>query len=159
MTLALNVTIKTRGAVPSEIRKAYTKGSKRAWAETAKKFHTDLRDKRFSEEHARTARYKKRTEKYLEAKQRKFGHTRPLEWSGETRRAVKTARITSTSSRGKAAYAGARKLNFRSGPNAPNMAKEFRHLTSADKKYLAKDYDANLNRELNADQTTSTRTL
>ena len=157
MTLALKVT--ERGAVPRNLAKSYTKGSKTAWMETATSFHAHLRDARFTEEHARTARYQKRSLKYLQRKQNKYGHVRPLEWTGETRRAVKTARIASTSKSGKASYAGARKLNFRRGPHAPNMAKEFRHITADEKKKLAAAYDVSLNRELNADQTTSTRTL
>jgi len=156
---ALDITIKDRGCVPRRLSKTYTAGSKKAWFETIKAFHQHLRDARFTEEHARVARYAKRTKAYLKEKQQKFGHQRPLEYSGETRRAVRSVKITGKTSYGTAAYAGARKLNFRRGPNAPNMAKEFRHITADEKKKLAAAYDVSLNRELNADQTTSTRTL
>lgn len=172
MTMALKVTIKESGPVPRHLTKAHSKASKVAWNETGKSFHQHLRDKRFTEKHAREARYQKRTQKYTDYKQRKHGHTRPLEWSGETRRAVRTAKVVTAggtfaeSDEGglnvggaRVTYAGARKLNFRSSPNAPNMAAEFRKLTADEKRQLAAAYDVSLNRELNADNTTSTRTL
>jgi hypothetical protein len=130
-----------------------------------------MRDERFTKSHARKAHYKKRRgeeaglsrqaffSSYTGQKQRKFGHTRPLEFTGETRRLVKTANITSTSKGGKVRYPGARKFNFRNRYSSIRMSEEFRRLLPSEKTELAKEYDKTLNREMNADQTVSTRNI
>ena len=159
ISVKYNIKIKERGAVPRKLRKVYTRGSKVAWFEAGKHFHADMRDERFTEEHARKARYVKRSDKYTRYKEKKFGHRNPLEFSGQTRRLVRTSRISSTSKGSKVRYPGARKFNFRN-PNSPiHMQKEFRRLTADEKRRLAKEYDEVLNREMNADNTTTTRTL
>jgi len=169
----LSIKIKERGPVPRTMRKVYTKARKEGWTSTGKLFHEEMRDKRFTKEHARTARYRKRSgeefesnkeskafrQSYTGQKYRKFGHTRPLEYTGETRRLVRTANISSTSKGGRVKYPGARKLNFRNPHSSIQMSKEFRKLTGAEKRTLAKQYDKVIDREMNADKTTTERSL
>ena len=157
MTLAIKV--KERGATPRHLRKVHTQAGTTAWASTGWYFHSDMRDDRFTKEHARTARYQKRTEKYTERKRRQFGHTRPLEFSGDVRRRVKTAKISSSGNGANVRYSGARKLNFRRWHSSPKMALEFRRITADEKRKLAAHYDDKLDTELNADQTQSTETI
>lgn len=165
------ITVRHRGAVPRNIRKIHTQASKEAWYSTGRRFHAEHRDDRFTHKHARKAKYKKRdgeepgiTRKeffrsYTGRKKRKFGHTRPLEWSGETRRAVRSANITATSKGGRVKYAGARKLNFRNPHSDIHMADEFRRLIPEEIEDLADHYDDVLDRELNADTTTTTEVI
>jgi hypothetical protein len=171
MTQTLKVRITERGAVPRRLSKVYTRESKASWYDTGKLFHGEMRDKRFTQEHARVARYVKRAGEeqglserafrrtYTGKKERKFGHRRPLEFSGETRRLVRTANISSTTKGASVRYPGARKFNFRNPHTTINKAKEFRHLTAAEKKTLAANYDDKLNAGLNRDNTTETRTV
>lgn len=167
----LDIRIKERGVVPRGMKRAYGRASKAAWYETGVRFHTEHRDDRFTHEHARKAGYKKRKgedagltgkafwQSYTGRKLRFKKHTRPLEWSGDTRRAVRMGSITSTSKGGKVAYAGARKLNFRSPHSDINMAEEFRRLTPGEMSSLAKFYDDKLDAGLNADNHTETRSV
>ena len=171
MIPALKVQIKERGAVPRKLRKVYTASSKVAWAETGRKFHAEMRDDRFTKEHARVARYVKRRgeepglsesdfrRSYTGKKLSKWGHTNPLQWSGETRRNVRSANISQTSKGATVRYPGARKLNFRNPHSSINMADEFRRTTADERKELAAQYDTSLNREMNADKTTEVRTI
>jgi len=161
------VTIKERGAVPRGMRKVHNQASKKAWYATARRFHVEHRDDRFTKSHARKANYKKRSGErpgqspvgYTARKKRKFGHTRPLEFSGETRRAVRSANIVATSKGGRVKYAGARKLNFRNPHSDIDMAAEFRRLIPEEIEDMAKHYDDILDRELNADNTTNTERI
>lgn len=159
MVRNLRIHIKERGAVPRKLRKLHTKVSKEAWGSTGKLFHSEMRDKRFTEEHANVARYHKRTDKYTARKQKKFGHTRPLEFTGETRRLVRTANISATSKGSKVKYPGARKLNFRPKGGFIRMNQEFRKLTSAEKSEMGKHFDNELQSGMNADNNTETRAL
>lgn len=167
----LNITIKEKGFVPRGMKRAYGRVSKAAWFETGVRFHGEHRDDRFTKEHGRKAGYKKRKgedagltgkafwQSYTGRKLRFKKHTRPLEWSGDTRRAVRSANITSTSKGAKVAYSGARKLNFRNPRSDINMSEEFRRLTPEEMVSLAKFYDDKLDAGLNADNHTETRSI
>ena len=123
--------------VGRSLRDAYVAASVPTWEDAGRQFHLKLRDHRFSHRHATEAGYTPRQAKYTKQKFRKFGHTYPLQWSGETRRLVATARITARAGTGqinnqggvKIAYPGARKLNFRNPHTDINMADEFRRVT------------------------------
>lgn len=164
----LRITIRERGPTPRKLRKVYTAAKRVAWLATGKLFHLEMRDKRFTSEHGRKAGYAPRQGEvaglgrrwwstYTGQKQKKWGHTRPLEWSGETRRAVKSANITSTTKGARVAYPGARKLNYRRWPTSPHMAEEFRRLLPDEITPLANTFDESLDREMNRDQTQEMR--
>lgn len=145
--------IKTRGATPRTLRKATTAATKDSWQETGLFFHTDMSDSRFTHKHALLAGFAKRTKKYESTKLKKFGHTNPLEFSGDTRRRVRTANITATS-KGVSVRYGANKLNFRN-PKARvpiNMADEFRRVTQPEASTLVGVFDRALDRRLAAFQ-------
>ena len=151
------------------MRKVYTASSTEAWADTAKHFHTTMRDERFTTAHGEKAGYKLRKgeesgltqeefhKSYTFSKLRTWHHKRPLEWSGETRRLVRMATITSTSSGGKAKYPGAAKLNFRNPHSDIRMGEEFRKLIPDEMDNLAQHYDKELDRGMNADQDATTK--
>lgn len=112
-----------------------------------------MRDKRFTHAHARAAGYTPRSRKYERRKLKKHGHTYPLQFTGRTRREVRSARISTTSNGAKVAYAGARALNFRNPKSQVNAAIEFTTITQAEATTLAETFDRSLDRQLSADQT------
>ncbi len=73
------------------------RSQKEAWRDVAWEFHTNYRDKRFTPEHAIAAGYTRRKgeliprdtkafrQSYTGRKLRMFGHTNPLQFSGDTR--------------------------------------------------------------------------
>src|SRR5690606_28023279 len=105
---------------------------------------------RFTPEHARAAGYERRTRPYQMRKQKRFGHTNPLQFTGRTRRAVRAARIAATSNGAKVSYAGARALNFRNpkAKNQINAAMEFVMVTANEANRLAARFDRSLDRQL-----------
>lgn len=155
------VTIRERGPTPRNFRKVQGECQKAAWLATAAYYHRNLRDKRFTPEHAIEAKYYQRKgeglpkgsksyrRSYTGRKERKFGHTRPLEFSGRTRDKVRIATLSSTRSGGRAAYPGANVFNFRHPKSRINMAIEFRRLTNSEGSELAGVFDRELDRQLN----------
>lgn len=157
--MTLNIRVTERGAVPRRLRKVYTNAAAVAWKSAGTLFHSDMRDNRFTEEHARKARYITRSPKYQKQKERRWGHTRPLEFSGETRNAVSLVKMSSFGGKSKGirlAYPGARKLNFRGKGSQIRMSEEFRRLIVSEKRQLAEQFDKTLGKEMNSDQTVST---
>lgn len=144
--------IKHHSNVARALRSQFTQSSRESWKETGQQFHTQHRDKRFTNAHATAAQYTRRQgesgtegaatfrKSYTGRKLARYGHTRPLELTGETRRAVTLATIRSTSKGVKVAYPGARKFNFRGPTTTINMAAEFRRITSSEASTLAAFY-------------------
>lgn len=156
------VTIKTRdrGNTPRGMKRAFNEASKAAWKDTAWEFHGSYRDKRFTAEHAREAGYAFRKgellprgtkafrRSYTGQKLRIHKHTRPLEFSGDTRRAVRATSISSTNKGGKAAYRGASRFNFRHPKSKIRMNEEFTRITRQEAGELAAFYDRRLDARL-----------
>ncbi len=119
-----------------------------------------MRDARFTEAHARAAGYAHRKgellprdtaafrRSYTGRKLRMFGHTRPLEFSGETRNKVRAASINATNKMGRAAYPGASKFNFRHPKSKIRMNEEFTRLLPHEVEQLGEYYDQQLDIEL-----------
>lgn len=152
--------IKTRGATPRSLRKATNVSTKDSWQETGLHFHTEMSDDRFTHKHATLAGFATRTKKYQSTKLKKFGHTNPLEFSGETRRRARTANITANS-KGVSVRYGVNKLNFRN-PKARipiNMADEFRRVTQPEATTLVGVFDRALDRRLAAFQESTSTTV
>lgn len=164
MTLIRSITIRERGVAPRNMRRAFGRFQAQAWQETAEYFHEHLRDLRFTEEHGRKAGYTPRKgegesgkaywRSYMGRKRRKFGHSRPLEWSGETRRSVATASVTTTRNQAKISYPGGRKLNFRHPKSDVRMSDEFRRILPSEAAVLGRVFDLKLDDLIREDQTT-----
>lgn len=145
--------------------KAVNSALKAGWARAGRYFHDNLRDVRFTEEHARKAGYAPRSgsqfaigskefwRSYLGRKLKKFGHMRPLEFSGQTRAAVRSyANISSTSKGGRVAYPGARAFNYRNPFSVPtmNLNLEFRGILQEETEPLADQVDREFETMVNA---------
>lgn len=145
MVALLNVV--TKSNVPRALRTLHSQSTKAAWSEAGQEFHTKFRDRRFSNAHATAAGYTPRQgergsgvafpRSYVGRKLRRYGHTRPLELTGETRRMVSLASINSTSKGVKVSYPGARKFNLRHKNSTINMADEFRRILPSEASTLA----------------------
>lgn len=145
----------TSGGYKKEMRASL----KESWANAGKFFHLNMRDKRFTKEHAMKAGYALRKgeesgigtkaffRSYTGRKLKKFGHTRPLEFSGRTRAAVRAANISSTSNGGKVAYAGANTFNYHNPFSKPELRPnlEFRRIIPEEAEQLAKQFNSEIN--------------
>lgn len=160
------IVIKERGATPRRMRRAFNNASKQSWNEAGLYFHQTYRPKRFTVAHGKEAGYRPRSGDELPfgskqfwrsyvGRKLKYKHTRaPLVWSGQTRRAVQAARISTTSQGASVRYSGARVLNFH-----PDLAKEFRRIIPREARQLGRIYDRGLDRRLNADKSEETKTV
>jgi hypothetical protein len=149
----LTVNLRDRGTTPRNLQKAMTAAKRAAWHDTAVRFHSEYRDKRFTEAHAREANYVKRKGEALARGSKQFrqsytgrklqmkGHTNPLEFSGKTRAAVRMASISSTTKGGKASYAGASTFNFKHPRSQIKMSEEFRRLIPREANELGQYFD------------------
>ena len=162
----MSITIRERGNVPRKMKKAFNAASKESWADTAKQFHVEMRDDRFTPGHAKKANYyARRGERIPQGSKdfkrfyygRKFlsptlggGPNRadPLVKTGESRRRARAARISSTSKTGRASYSGLSKFNFRNPASRIRMGEEFRRLLATEIETLAEGYDQRLDEHL-----------
>lgn len=153
------IKIKERGTTPRKLLKTHNRVGKSAWRDTGRHFHSKMRDRRFTPQHARTANYTPRTRGYQKQKRARKGHNRPLEFSGETRRLVRTTSQTETSKGTKLRYAGARKLNFRHPNSKVRAALEFRRITAGEANQLARVWDQSYDAGINDETERETMTL
>lgn len=152
--LPIKFEIRERGAVPRKLKKATNAATKESWFDTGLHFHSNMSDDRFTHRHATLAGFATRTKAYTSRKLKKFGHTNPLEYTGRTRRVVRTVNITTTSKGATLRYGGANTLNF-SNPKARNkinMADEFRRVIQPEVIQLVDVFDRGLDRRLAAFQ-------
>ena len=134
-------TARVRGHnIGRSLRNDYVAASEPSWEETGRTFHHQYRPKRFTHKHAKEAGYMKRKPGYEKKKFRRFGHTYPLVWSGETKRLVATAHIKTRRGTGKfgnqggvrVSYPGGRKLNLRHKNSKIRMNEEFTRIPDAE---------------------------
>lgn len=158
----LAISVRDRGPVPRGMKRAFNAASKLAWHDVGVYFHEHLREKRFTEEHARAVGYTRRRgellprgtkafrNSYTGRKLQRFGHTRPLELTGDTRRAMRTATLAATGNGVKVRYPGAQAFNFRNPKSQVRMNEEFRRLTHEETMLLGDVYDRRLDEYLKA---------
>lgn len=150
------ITVRDRGPIGRGMKRAFNNASKVAWYDTALFFHTELRDRRFDKAHQQAAGFAKRKgeglarvskafrRSYTGIKLSRFKHTLALVFTGETRKAMRQASISSTANKGKAAYRGASKFSFKHPKSRIRMMDEFRRLLDDEIQQLAKVYDKSL---------------
>ncbi len=96
-------------------------------------------DEHFDPNSQQRFKYRRRTRKYEERKQRLFGHTTPLVYSGELRRAVlSSAKVTATSKRGSVIARGSRSSNLRQ-----QYRDEIEIITKKQERDLTRNYGKN----------------
>lgn len=166
-----HIRIRERGPTPRRLVKVYNASSKEAYYDVGLHFHSDMRDERFTNEHAEKAGYHKRKgeaqpresksfrRSYTGRKFRQFGHTRPMEFSGDTRQAMRTASISSTSKSVRVRYPGSNKLSYKHPKSQIKMQDEFRTLLDSEITTLAELFDRRVDDLMAANQETSTTTI
>ncbi len=99
----------------------------------------DQLDEHFDPNAQQRFKYKRRTQKYEQKKQRLFGHTTPLVYTGELERAVlSSAKVTATSKRGSVIARGSRSSNLRQ-----QYRDEIEVITKTQERGITRNYSTN----------------
>ena len=148
-----------RGA-PRGMRRMFNEAQKAALHRIGIMFHAEMRPKRFTVEHARAAGFGLRKGEGMDPQSKRFrrsytgrnlrihGHTNPLQFSGKSKDAARSARVTSTSNVVRISYAGTQAFNYRHPRSRIRMHEEFRRLTDSERTQLAMAFDRHLREEL-----------
>ena len=125
---------------------------KQGMSEAGKLWHVDIRPKHFTNRGATEYGYRPRqgergsggkfNSSYTARKLRKFGHTRPLEYTGETKRMSRIVRVVNTSKSVKLRYS-LRKLDFVQGARD-----EFSRFSEADEQLIVNTVDKSIQKQL-----------
>ena len=142
--------VKDRGPTVRGMRRVINNLTKESWFQTGVQFHARFTDLRFTHAHATQAGYAPRSKSYERQKFKKYGHTYPLEYTGRTRRLVRTANVASTSKGVDIRYPGARVFNFRNPKMKANMVVEFTTVLQSEANEMAKFFDDDLDKRLNS---------
>lgn len=148
--------IKYTGSVPRAMAKQGRGILKAAWHDLGVTWHRELRPKHFTAAGAREYKYQPREgepgkpgrtrgRSYLRRKQRMFGHTLPLVFTGELRSLTRIRDVRATA-KGVRVVMQANKANWRRSPGAPNMAAELRTISSAENRKLQRQLNDTVNR-------------
>lgn len=109
------ITVKERGATPRRLQKALNQSVTAGLRSVAEWHHTENVPKRFTKEHAREARYVRRSREYESRKRREGRGDSPMVYTGRSRARASVAKITANSKRAKLTYS-IPALNFLVGP-------------------------------------------
>lgn len=164
-----HIKVRERGATPKNIRGQWRPMAKRTWLDTGEWFHRQYVPKRFTHEGARELGYKRRKGElqkgqpgyfrtYTGRKERRFGHTLPLVWSGESRALARIRDVRATSNGAKIVL-NARKLNLRNPKSYIYMALEIRRVSPRETRETARQFDTTIDRELQSINATTVREL
>lgn len=142
------IKIRERGPVPRSMAKQHRQASREAYQAIAEQHHREHTPKRFTKAHGQAAEYRKRKGEELQfgtkafwgsytgRKLRKFGHTLPLVWSGQTRDRARMATIQVTTNRGQLRYS-VNALNYN-----PWARDEFTTLTGPEVRALGQTWES-----------------
>lgn len=164
----IGLKIRYEGAVPGVglSQRRFNNLKKRAWTATGKYWFEHFRPKHFTKAGAVEYGYKKRKgedygttgksfwRSYTGRKQKKFGHTLPLVYSGELRDNSTIASIHATYKGVRVALPWAQKANFRYAGSDINMAQELTRVSPAEERILAEVFDDELQRQIDSFHTT-----
>lgn len=164
-----HIKVRERGATPGILAKEWRAIAKTAWRETGIVFHQSFLPKRFTHEGARLLGYTRRkgellkgTKRYWRTytgrKEKKFGHTLPLVYSGESRQLARIRDVRATSNGAKVVL-NARKLNFKHPKSTIRMNEEIRRVAPVEAEKLSVFHDIHLDGALKAITATKTKDL
>lgn len=129
--------------IPKRIINTFARDSLRA---LGVHWHEKMRPKHFTKAGAREYGYEKRKgegstgrgfwKSYTGRKQKKFGHQRPLEWSGESKQRTEHREITATAKRVRV-YLRAPAFNFQNRHSNIKMAEEMRTISGPEQRQLS----------------------
>jgi len=130
--------------------------SKVAWERAGEVWHSEILPKHFQAGAEREYGYQRRSRRHNERKQRKFGHRRPLEFTGDLKRhvtRVRDIRTVGDNSRRRGAakvvlHGPSYLYAYRKDANQPNKARELQAVSRGDARRIARVMDEVLTREL-----------
>jgi hypothetical protein len=140
-------TIRYRGTIHRGNRSRINDILRDEYAEMGTWWWRNYRPKHFTRAGAIEYGYTPRTARYETRKRRKFGHTNPLVWTGESKAASQNARIQATAKNVKVVMQMPR-LNWRSRPTAPDMARDMRTVSEREKQVLVRRFGQGLARRI-----------
>jgi len=146
--------IRERGPVPAA---DWRPGMKEAWGKTGRFWHRQMREKHFAEGAKIEYGYLRRSPRYEERKRKKFGHARPLEFTGESRALTRIRVVTSTSKGVKVRMNAARGLRRRNPKSQINMVDELTRISARERPVLVKRQSGSLGRAINRIRYSRTR--
>lgn len=129
-------------------RSVAQKMSKREFKRRGETWARHYKDPHFSPIAYSRYGYQKRSRKYNFAKQRRFKHTRPLEYTGTSRRLSKTHKIIATK-RSVVIQMPVRVFNLRSKLSKIDKRKEFTTVAPFENKRLDRDQSKGLTKRIN----------
>jgi hypothetical protein len=169
------ITIHYRGATVNDgsFRRAdWVRLMAYAWEQVGRKWHLEMRPKHFTKQGALEYYYEPRQgeqtgtsgkrfwSSYTGRKLKKFGHTLPLVWSGETRAASGTAKITATSRGVRIAYAGMPPIHmYKPKTRRRSVQDDFLYVSPAEITELNRHFQIVLARALRSYNRSSTRRI
>jgi hypothetical protein len=164
------ITMVERGATPGLLAKAHNEAAKEGWQETGRYWVANIRDKHFTQAGAREYGYTKRKgegmvrgskaykRSYTGRKEARFGHTRPLEFSGKSRSLTRTARISGTA-KGATVRMNAPALNFKHPKSQIVMRDELTRISQPEARELSNVLAQHYHRHINRAGGTKTTTI
>ena len=150
--------IQYRGS-PDATKKELRDSAKAEFASLGSHWHANMMPGHFEKSAEGKYHYKPRNASYIRRKARKYGHTRPLDYSGEMKRqATRMAKITSTSKGARVTMSGPRYLYmYRKDYKQPDKAAELTFITNEEVNLLAQILDKKITARLNSIKTFETR--
>lgn len=160
--------IKYRGAVPKIAVRKRNEVYKLAYRETMEYWHAHFRLKHFTHAGAREYGYtprkgeagsnRKFAGSYTQRKLRKYGHTRPLEFTGESKARSANANITATS-RGARCRMNLPRLNWKHPKSLIAPRDEMTRISPAERQFLQTYFEQRVQAGFAAITTTETVTV
>jgi hypothetical protein len=153
--------LKYSGATPNVIAKVMRGATKPAYEKAGIFWHREHRPKHFTTKGGSEYNYQARQgergsgkafkRSYTARKLRKYGHTRPMVWSGQSEAFSRIRDVRSTSKGVRVVMALPRHFfQFRKDLNQPNLAEELSRVSEAEQEQIAKVLDAEIQQQLDA---------
>lgn len=154
------ITMETVGAVPRTLAKQWSALMREEWRRTGHYWHDRYREKHFTRQGGREYKYTRRKGElmrgerrygstYTGRKEKRWGHTRPLVFTGFTRRLARQ-RVVRPTRRGVKIPIRAPGLNRRHPKSRVNMAREMRTVSRAEVVEITRNLERRMQRAIRA---------
>lgn len=134
-----------------------------AWTQTGEFWHRTLRPRHFQADALSEYGYARRKRRYLARKRAKWGHIRPLVWSGELEQATRARRIETrtfrTRSRMRVVLPLARKANWRHPASQVNLREELTAVSDRDAERMVAVHNRTMSERLRSFGRSVTKTI
>jgi len=131
-------------------RKEYLRAATATWRVVGGYWHREILPRHFLRRAIVTYRYQERGRRYEAAKLKRFGHKRPLVWSGKLRAQVTSAKslLARRASVDIRVFGALNLSGFNARARMPDMTSEIQAVSGADERELARVLDKELTKRL-----------